>query len=199
MKLDHETTSGLLLTVGSAQFLVTMMLLEAVAPGYSMHDNAISDLGTIPETRIFFSASLFLIGLMNIVAGYFLHRSFKSQTLLVVFCLGGIGAMGAGLVPLDSPSGMHGTFALMAFLFLNLEAILIGFKLDGALKAISIIAGIIGILFLVLMILVDSGTIDVSGSIGHGGVERMIAYPSLIWMIMFGGYLMARPSLRGAN
>ncbi len=193
MRYDNEATSGLLLALGAGQFMVMMMLLEAVAPGYSMHDNAISDLGTIPETRLFFNASLFAIGLMNLVAGYFLFRSLGDKVLLTIFCLGGIGAMGAGLIPLDSPLGVHGLFALFAFLFLNLEAILVGLKLHGALKAVSILAGMVGLIFLVTMILVDSGTIDMSGSIGHGGVERMIAYPALIWMMIFGGYLMAKP------
>ena len=195
MRYDNETTSGLLLAPGAGQFMVMMMLLEAIAPGYSMHDNAISDLGTIPETRLFFNASLFAIGLMNLLAGYFLYRSLGDKVLLTIFCLGGIGAMGAGLVPLDSPLGVHGVFAFLAFLFLNIEAILVGLKLHRALKAISVLAGMVGLIFLVMMILVDSGTIDASGSIGHGGVERMIAYPALIWMMVFGGSLMAKPSL----
>jgi hypothetical membrane protein len=193
MRYGNETTSGLLLALGAGQFMVMMMLLEAVAPGYSMHDNAISDLGTIPETRLFFNASLFVIGLMNLVAGYFLYGSLGDKILLTVFCLGGIGAMGAGLVPLDSPLGVHGIFAFLAFLFLNIEAIMVGLKLHWALKAISVLSGMVGLIFLVVMLLVDSGTIDVSGSIGHGGVERMIAYPALIWMMIFGGYLMAKP------
>jgi hypothetical membrane protein len=173
--------------------MVMMMLLEAVAQGYSMHDNAISDLGTFPEARLFFNASLFAIGLMNLVADYFLYGSLGDKVLLTMFCLGGIGVMGAGLVPLDSPLGFHGIFAFLAFLFLNIEAIMVGVKLHGALKAISVLAGMIGLIFLVIMVLVDSGSIDMSGSIGHGGIERMIAYPALIWMIIFGGYLLARP------
>jgi hypothetical membrane protein len=190
MKPAYRKRSGLLLSLGSAQFLVMMMLLEAVAPGYSMHDNAISDLGTIPETRLLFNASLFALGLMNALAGFFLYRSDGDRWLLLIFTIGGIGAMGAGLIPLDSPIGIHGIFALLAFLFMNLEAIYVGLALGGALKPISILAGITGLIFLLAMILVDTGTFDVSGSIGHGGVERMIAYPALIWMILFGGYLL---------
>lgn len=199
MRSDNETSSGLLLAIGSAQFLVMMMLLEAIAPGYSMHENAISDLGTIPETAVLFNLSLFLIGLMNMLAGWFLFRSLGDKGLFVVFGLGGIGAMGAGLIPLDSPIGAHGLFALLAFLFMNVEAIMLGLKVKGSLKVISILAGVIGIVFLVLMILVDGGSVDVSGSIGHGGVERMIAYPALIWMILFGGHLLARPSSGRTN
>jgi hypothetical protein len=35
------------------------------------------------------------------------------------------------------------------------------------------------------------GFATVFGAIGHGGTERMIAYPALLWMMAFGGYLMA--------
>jgi len=31
---------------------------------------------------------------------------------------------------------------------------------------------------------------DLNGPIGPGGMERMIVYPALIWLIAFGGYLM---------
>jgi hypothetical membrane protein len=195
-RYNSEQTAGLLLFIGAAQFLTVMMLMEAVAPGYSMHDNAISDLGTIPETALIFNASLFAIGLINILAGLNLYKVLGDKALLAVFVLGGIGGMGAGLITLDSPLGVHGLFALLAFLFLNLEAIMVGLKLYRGLKFISIVAGIVGIIFLVLMVLVDSGALDLSGSIGHGGTERMIAYPALIWMVMFGGYLMAEPSLK---
>lgn len=31
------------------------------------------------------------------------------------------------------------------------------------------------------------------GAIGHGGAERMIAYPVMLWFLAFGGYLLASP------
>jgi len=196
MRYENETASGLMLALGAVQFLGMMMLLEAVAPGYSMHDNAISDLGTIPQTRLLFNLSLVAIGAMNLVGGLFLFRELRDKVLFSFFLLGSIGAMGAALVPLDSPVGAHGLFALIAFLFTNLEIILIAIKLHGSMKVIGFLAGVIGLIFLGLMVLVDSGSVDVSGSIGHGGAERMIAYPTLLFLILFGGYLMARPSLR---
>ncbi|MFB0523486.1 MAG: hypothetical protein ACETV1_07000 [Candidatus Bathyarchaeia archaeon] len=32
------------------------------------------------------------------------------------------------------------------------------------------------------------------GPIGHGGSERLIVYPGLLWLLAFGGYLMASPA-----
>lgn len=198
MRWDDRVLAGLLLAFGAAQFLVMMMLLEATAPGYSMHDNAISDLGTIPETEAWFTLTLFLIGILNVLVGYFLYRVWKSKALLLVFILGGIGGMGAALIPLDNPTGLHGLFALVAFLFMNLEAILVGLRLKGSTRFASFLTDAIGLVFLVVMVLVDSGSLVVA-SIGHGGVERMIAYPVLLWMVLFGGYLLAKPSLAKAE
>ncbi len=195
MKFNNLRIPGLLLSIGAAQFLTMMMLLEAIAPGYSMHTASISDLGTIPETELLFGITLFALGIMNLVGGWFLFKSWGSKSLLSVFTLGSIGAVGAALIPLDSPIGLHSLFALLAFLFLNLEAITVGLRMRGSLRAISVIAGAIGIIFTIAMIFVDSGVLDPSGSIGHGGVERLIAYPALIWMVLFGGYLIARSEL----
>lgn len=177
------------MALAAGQFLIALMLAESIAPGYSMHDNAISDLGTIAETELLFNASLFLIGLLNLTAGYVLYRSVGDRKIFLVFALGGIGAMGAGLIPLDNPTGVHGLFALFAFVFLNIQAMVAGRLARSPLDKISIALGVLGIIFVPIMIMVDSGSLDVTGSIGHGGVERMIAFPCLIWMLVFGGYL----------
>ena len=31
-----------------------------------------------------------------------------------------------------------------------------------------------------------------NGAINHGGAERMIVYPAMIWLVAFGGYLLGR-------
>jgi hypothetical membrane protein len=196
MNFINKTNAGYLLALASGQFLVALMLGESIAPGYSMHDNAISDLGTIAETELLFNTSLFLIGLLNLAAGYVLYNAIGDRKVLIVFALGGIGAMGAGLIPLDNPSGVHGLFALLAFIFINVEAMVAGRLAKFPLNMISLALGILGIIFVPVMIMVDSGSLDVSGNIGHGGVERMIAFPCLIWMLVFGGYLIASPELK---
>lgn len=197
MNFFNKTNAEYLLALASGQFLIALMLGESIAPGYSMHDNAISDLGTIAETELLFNASLFLIGLLNFAAGYVLYKAIGDRKVLIAFALGGIGAMGAGLIPLDHPSGVHGLFALFAFVFINVEAMVAGRLAKFPLNRISLLLGILGIIFVPVMIMVDSGSLDVTGSIGHGGVERMIAFPCLIWMLVFGGYLIASPELRG--
>jgi hypothetical protein len=99
-----------------------------------------------------------------------------------------------GIFTLDSPTGLHGIFALVAFLFFNLQAIAVARIINGPLKLISIILGLLGLVYLVVMFVSDSGIIDLFGPIGHGGTERLIVYPAIIWLMTFGGYLMGSES-----
>jgi hypothetical protein len=55
---------------------------------------------------------------------------------------------------------------------------------------VSMFAGLAGFAYVVVMIIGDAGNPAVFGAIGHGGAERMIVYPAMLWMLAFGGYLM---------
>lgn len=195
MRSDQHTLSGIMFFLLAAQFLVVLMVGAAIAPGYSLNQNAISDLGTIDETALLFNTSLVVLGILNIVGGYFFFRAHRRTGLFAVFVLAGIGAMGAGIVTLDTP-GIHGIFALIAFLFFNIQAVWSGLTVMGPMKAISVGAGAIGLFFLVIHFLSDAGIMDLYGPIGHGGSERMIVYPAILWLLAFSGYLMAPALLR---
>jgi hypothetical membrane protein len=184
---------GLLLVVLAAQFMTVIMLAASVAPGYDVHGGAISDLGVIAQTALLFNVSLVAVGVLNLAAGFTYHRSHGRGWVLAVFVLASIGAAGAGLVPLDA-GGMHGLFALGAFLFFNAEALACATVVHGPMRWISALAGIVGLAFVVLMAIGDSGNPGVFGPIGHGGAERMIVYPPMLWLLAFGGYLIGTRS-----
>jgi hypothetical membrane protein len=115
--------------------------------------------------------------------------------LLAAYVLGGVGAIGAGLRPLDT--GMvHALFALVGFVFFNVEAIGTGRIVSGPMKAISVVAGVVGLIYVAVMVIGDGGNPAVFGSIGHGGSERMIVYPAMLWLLTFGGFLLARDERR---
>ena len=99
-------------------------------------------------------------------------------------------------MPLNT-SGLHGIFALVAFVFFNVEALAAATLVSGPMRWVSVVAGMVGLAFVVLMVIGDAGNPGLFGPIGHGGAERMIVYPSMLWMMAFGGYLMASPSGRG--
>lgn len=183
---------GILSFVLAAQFMTVIMLAASMAPGYDVAGGAISDLGVIPETAWLFNVSLLVVGVLDIVAGWMLFQVHRRRWVLGVSFLAGVGAIGAGLVPLDA-GGLHGLFALVAFVGFNLQAIASSTIVLGPMRGVSILAGVVGFVFVVIMIIGDAGTTAVFGPIGHGGAERMIVYPAMLWMLAFGGYLMAEP------
>jgi hypothetical membrane protein len=182
--------AGLLLFALPAQFMTVIMLAASIAPGYDMREAAISDLGVIEETAFLFNHSLLAVGVLNLGGGLLLYRSHRRAGILALFALAGCGAIGAGLFPLQS-GGPHGIFALVAFLGFNLQAISVATVVSGLMRALSALAGIIGLVFVGLMIAGDAGNTAAFGPIAHGGTERMIVYPAMLWMLAFGGYLMA--------
>ena len=190
MSGGYRRLAGVILFVLAAQFMTVIMLAASIAPAYDIGGAAISDLGVIHETALLFNASLIAVGLLNIIGGYLFYRSHGRRWVLALFVLAGIGALGAGLFPLDR-GGLHSLSALAAFICFNLEAIAVGALLSGAMRSLSILAGLLGLAFVVLMVLGDGGNGAAFGPIGHGGTERMIVYPAMLWMMALGGYLMA--------
>jgi hypothetical membrane protein len=187
---DLRLAGGLFLALGTA-FITVTMLAASIAPRYDFNAAAISDLGTIPETAMLFNGLLIVIGLLNVAAGIFLYRAYGGAWMVAVFALAGFGALGAGVVPL-SAGDAHSVFALLAFLFINIEAIVVARVLRGTMRWLAIAAGAIGLVYLGVMVIGDGGNPAVFGAIGHGGSERMIAYPVMLWMIALGGHLLAR-------
>ena len=189
--IRDQRTPGVVLFVLAAQFMTAIMLAASMAPAYDMGGGAISDLGVVPETAVLFNVSLIVTGLLNVVAGSLLYIERRSLLLLGVYVAAGAGALGAGLVPLDR-GDLHGLFALAAFLFFNIQAIASSRIAEGPMRVVSVLAGVVGLVFVVVMVIGDAGTVAVFGPIGHGGAERMIVYPVMLWLLAFGGYLMGR-------
>lgn len=186
---ENRKLAGVLLLALAAEFMTAIMLAAAMVPGYDFRGGAISDLGVFPETALLFNASLVLVGLLNLAGGYFFYQSHGRGWLFALFGVAGVGAIGTGLFPLDA-GGLHSLFALVAFLFFNLQAIGSSTAIAGVMRSLSFLAGAVGILFVVLMAVGDAGTVAAFGPIGHGGTERMIIYPVMLWLLVFGGYLL---------
>jgi hypothetical membrane protein len=184
----NRTIAGLLFVVLGAAFLTVTMLAASMAPGYDFGGGAISDLGVIGETALLFNALLVVSGVLNAAGGYLLYTWHRRTWLLAVYLAGGAGAIGAGLLPLDT-GGLHALFALLGFLFFNLEALGTAFLVRGPMRWVSLVAGGVGLAFVAVMIVGDGGNPAIFGPIGHGGAERMIVYPVMLWLLALGGYL----------
>ena len=186
---DHLVVAGFLFIILGGAFLTVTMLAASIAPAYDFNGGAISDLGVIDETAVIFNALLLLTGALNAVGGYLLYTSHRRRWLLSVYLVAAIGALGAGLMPLDT-GGAHSIFALLGFVFFNLEAVGTAATTRGPMRVISVAAGAAGLAFVGVMIVGDGGNPAIFGPIGHGGAERMIVYPAMLWLLVFGGYLM---------
>lgn len=92
--------------------------------------------------------------------------------------------MGVGLFPESFPAP-HALFAFISFFFGGLVTLLVATQLRPPLRYVSVALGILGLVALVLFV-----TGQYLG-LGFGGMERMIAYPVLLWEVGFGGYLMS--------
>lgn len=191
----RETTNrarqraGLAFVALGGGFLTTVMLAAAMVPDYDFHGGAISDLGVSPESQLLFNATLVVTGLLNVAGGYYLYRTHGQRWILAPFALAGIGAVGTGLFPLDA-GDLHSLFALVAFLSFNLEALAVSTRLSGAIRALAVLAGVVGLVFVGVMVVGDAGNPAVFGPIGHGGAERMIVYPVMVFLLAFGGSLL---------
>jgi hypothetical membrane protein len=169
------------------------MLAASIAPGYDFHAAAISDLGVIDETAALFNGLLIGIGLSNVAGGVLLARWTGRRWLAAPYVVAGLGTIGAGLVPLDA-GGWHSIFALLAFLAVNIEVLATAAILTGPMRIAGLLAGAVGLVYVVVMVIGDAGDPGIFGPIGHGGAERMIAYPAMLWLLALGGYLLAGPT-----
>ncbi len=190
---SNRTIAGLILAIGALQFFTFMMIGEALAPGYSVKNDPISALGTIAESSALFNVSVFALGVLNAFAGYLLYRDHGRKWILALFVLAGIGAMGVGVFTLNTP-GIHAIFALIAFLFTPLEAIACTKLTTTPLRQLLVALGVWALVGLALHFL------EINGPLGEGGMERLFVYPSILFLLIFGGYLMSpapRASARG--
>jgi hypothetical membrane protein len=199
MTHPNGKTAGILLFIASAQFVLGLIVAEALYPGYSVSGNYVSDLGVGPSSAIF-NSSIFLLGLLSIIGAYFLPHNIDFRALAVLVSLMAIGAMGAGVFTKNFPA-IHGAVSSMAFVFGGLSAIVSFRVLKMPLSAMSVMLGLVSLGALALFAggLLTSGifeSIEAQDSvfflgIGPGGMERMIVYPALIWLAGFSGHLIA--------
>jgi hypothetical membrane protein len=183
MNKPYRKVAGSLILVGATQFIVGIFVAEALYSGYSTANNYISDLGVGPSALVF-NASVFLFGLLAVVGAYFILRAYGRRIMPILFFLSGIGAMGVGAFTEDTGM-MHGIAAIMAFLFGSFSAIAAYKIVKSPLNYLSAIMGLVALGALALF---DTGNYL---GLGKGGMERMIVYPILLWVVAFGGHLTA--------
>lgn len=183
MAYSSGKVAGTLFFIAASQFVLGLIVAEALYSGYSVSGNYISDLGVGPSSMIF-NSSVFLMGLLLIVGTYFLQHAFNFKALTVLLVMTAIGAMGVGVFTENSGT-IHRIVSLIAFLFGGLSATS---SLRLLKKPFSLIAVVLGLMSLGALVLFGSNNYL---GLGAGGMERMVLYPLLMWGAGFGGALIA--------
>lgn len=183
--------AGLIFFAEAAQFMLVIVLGASIAPGYGLNASTISELGVAPETATLFNSSLMAVGVLNIVGGALFHRTHRRVWITAVFVVAGVGALGAGVINLGVSSDIHNLAALVAFIGFGVQPAVAAMRLRGPIRLLAALASIASLAFTVVMLIGEFANESVFGVIGRGGAERMVVYPIMLWMMAFGGYLIA--------
>ncbi len=216
--MDRVYLAGALILVAGIQFIIGAHIAEATYPGYSINQNYLSDLGaTVRFTEtgaptiiiqqpasLIFTVIVFTAGVLATIAAYLMFPALRSKKTVVLLGILGVGMLGVAIFS-EVYTLVHGIFSLIVFFSGSLAAIL-SFRLQKRpVGHISVILGVVGLVAIVLaelsslyIILPElgfsaSGAPPFSTPIGIGGMERMIAYPIMLWLVMFGASLIAAP------
>jgi hypothetical membrane protein len=202
---DHRN-AGALFSLGGLLFLLLTTVSEAVYPNFSLQTNAISDAAAVGASTFAVEETAILgAGLCWAVGAYYLFRGTGRRRMLVLNVLPGLGFLLAGVSPENVNVAIHSVGALLAFPFGGIVAIL-SFRMIRsqyryfavALGALSLVSTFVT--FVGGQIAGPCGSCTGSTTyirslealaLGLGGWESMIIYPLLLWLIGFGGYLLA--------
>jgi hypothetical membrane protein len=196
MKYDNKKFAGLLFIVAVVEYVLAIIISEAVYSGYSVGQQMVSELGDwslAGNNAAILNTSVILYGLLVIIGAYYIQRIFKNRIFTSLLIVHGISTALAGVVALDISFPVHGLFAMVAFFTIVASAIM-SYKFEKPpLSYISIILGAITIPAIILFIL-GQGSSSFYLGIGIGGMERFIVYPILLWMLGFGAHLIGESS-----
>ncbi len=190
--MNNRGLAGAFMFVGGVQFVIGMILAEIFYPGYNVSGNYISDLGaTCRDTCIIYQPSAFIfntsaiiLGILILLSSYCIWHEFQNYLISILIGLSGLGALGVGLFP-ETTGILHVIVSFIAFLFAALSAIAASKLVKPPFTYFSVVLGIASLAALALF------GLHFYLGLGPGGMERMIAYPVLLWVIGFGGYLMS--------
>ncbi len=189
--MNYRHAAGVLLFIGVVQFILGMLIAEFLYLAYNVSMNYISDLGATcrstcvvnqPSASIF-NTSVFLFGVLALVSSYFIWREFHNRLISLLIGLSGVGIVGVGLFP-ETAGTIHPVVSFIAFFFGGLSAIATYKLVKTPFAYLSVLMGMICLIALVLF------ASKIFLGLGPGGMERMIAYPLLFWVMGFGGNLM---------
>jgi hypothetical membrane protein len=197
----YQRIAGALLGFTGIAVILSVLTNEALYPAarhYSTFANSISDLsGTVPPhsymvepNRAIFIVTMAVAGMIVLAATTLLWRVFEHRGFLVALAVLGIGFLGIAVFP-GNVVTWHPLFAMACFVGGSVAAILSVRILDRPLRYFAVVLGTVAVASTVLGL--DAlHNVWAETWIGLGGIERWIAYPVLLWMVLIGGALMTK-------
>jgi hypothetical membrane protein len=195
----RRVIAGVLLAltgIGMIMSIITNEALYPTDPPYTTFANSISDLsGTRPPdsfvvepNRAIFIVSMAVCGAAVLVSAYLLWSVIGRRRVAVGLALFGVGLVGIAVFP-GNVATWHPLFAMLCFVAASVTAIMSRKVLP---RPVRYFAAALGLAALVatsfgLEVFENSG---LQAALGYGGTERWIAYPVLLWLVMFGSVLM---------
>ena len=190
--------AGSLFFMAGGLMLMGIITAEALYPApYSTGGNAISDLGgteppaslVLQPSATIFDTTMIVAGLLVLGGAVALHRAIGRWSATLVVVAMGAGVLGVGLFP-GSTGTIHALFAELAFIGGGIAAIVTARTTEPPFRYLAVALGTISLAALgSYAVLGDASPL---AGLGFGGLERWIAYPLVIWLTGFGGYLSAR-------
>jgi hypothetical membrane protein len=123
------------------------------------------------------------------IGSVFMYKLFKSSFLnklgFSLLFTSGFGTILVGIFPENLHVALHSFGAFLIFLFGNLALIILAKSLfiSRSMKIYTFLSGAVGLIALIFFI-----SQHYLG-IGVGGMERIVAYPQTIWLIVMSVYL----------
>ncbi len=193
------TAAGPILWLLSIHFFIAQFIAESAwkTPPYNWQLNAISDLGAIScgefdgrfvcsPLHDLMNTSLIILGLCMVIGSVLIYQQLRrSRVGFIMMTLAGFGAILVGIFPEDTIYWAHIVGQDLAFVFGNIALIIFGFtwRLKPWHKWYSIISGSVALVALFLFLSHNRFFL------GLGGMERIVCYPLILWLIVTGMYL----------
>ena len=191
MNYNNKKIAGLLGFVATVQFVLAVVICEALYSGYNVGQQFISDLGNwslAGNYAAIFNASIILAGILGIASVYFIQKAFKNRLFTSLLMISTFCYILIGVFTEDISMPMHGISALIG-LILGLGATFMTYKFVKS--PLSYAPIILGGMIIVAVVLQASGNYL---GLGLGGIERLEIYPSLLWGLVFDAYLIGEAS-----
>lgn len=214
LPIGRNPLGALLLIIGSVQFFIAMAVEQALRPGYlavGPGSNTISDLGVNINGWSYdwiFNGSVMALGIMAIAGIVVLYPIFprNGRTYPAAWILG-LGCLGAFCIGIftESSTAMggraHDYFSVFTFGFANIGLTMMGIAMWGdrtwgryALLTLGLgVLSVVALAFYIQNILTKGAFFG----LGEGGLERVVAFPVLLWAIFVGIVVLHRESVAG--